>query len=175
MRLLKLHLPQRGEVEVLRSKTSGGGMSTGRARALRSRLTDAERILWARLRQLKIYGVHFRRQAPFENYVVDFACHRAGVIVEIDGGQHGTPEAIVYDRKRTAFLESRGYRVMRVWNNEVFEDPDAVADAVLDFARLPPPDPSPLRYAGSLRAAKGPPDLFLIALQPRVGGGEDGI
>ena len=120
--------------------TSGwGGVSKEHAKHLRSRLTDAERILWRRLRVFKSHGFHFRRQGPFEKYILDFVCHRAKVIIELDGSQHAKEEQIRRDEKRTRFLKSRGYRVMRVWNNDVFENPDGVAEAVLALARSPHP------------------------------------
>ena len=121
------------------SPRAGGGMNKKHAWALRSQLTDPERILWKRLRVLKDRGLHFRRQASFGNYVLDFVCHRAKLIVELDGSQHAKEKQIRQDAKRTTFLESRGYRVMRVWNNDVFENPDGVAEAVLAFALAPHP------------------------------------
>jgi very-short-patch-repair endonuclease len=109
------------------------------ASQLRLNLTDAERILWRRLRVFKSHGFHFRRQAPFENYVLDFVCHRARVVIELDGSQHAEEKQIRHDEKRTKYLTRRGYRVLRVWNSEVFENPDGVAEAVLAFARCPHP------------------------------------
>lgn len=113
-------------------------MSKERARYLRSHPTDAERILWKRLRVFKNYGFHFRRQAPFGPYVVDFACHRAKLIVELDGSHHAEEMQIAHDAKRDRFLKSCGYRVMRVWNNDVFANADGVAEAVLSAARNSP-------------------------------------
>ena len=79
-------------------------MANGFARTLRKNETDAERILWAGLRDFKKVGLHFRRQAPFDRYVADFACHSVKLIVELDGDQHGEVRNIAYDAERTAYL-----------------------------------------------------------------------
>ena len=76
-------------------------MADARARKLRQNATDAERILWSELRDFKRGGMHFRRQAPFDRYVVDFVCHSHKLIVELDGSQHGEDGAIAYDEQRT--------------------------------------------------------------------------
>ena len=119
----------------------GDFMAVTRARALRKSTTEAERVLWRSLRQFKQAGVHFRRQVPIGYYVADFACHRAKVVVELDGSQHGTDDAVDYDSARTAFLESRGYRVMRFWNGEVLTDHARVTEFILAEceSRLSPP------------------------------------
>src|SRR5262249_4390380 len=85
-------------------------------RALRWNSTDAERLLWRSLRRRKTQGVHFRRQAPSLGTPSRIACHRAKVIIELDGSQHGGDVQMQYDGERTGFLESRGYRVLRFWN-----------------------------------------------------------
>lgn len=109
------------------------------ARWLRQNLTDAERILWSRLRDLKQIGLHFRRQVPFGRYVADFCCHSAKLIVELDGDQHGADAAIVYDADRTAYLNSRGYRVLRFANWEVMRELDRVLDNIVQASRSPHP------------------------------------
>jgi very-short-patch-repair endonuclease len=86
------------------------------------------------LRALKPLGFHFRRQAPIGNYIADFVCHRAKVIVEIDGAQHGEPENALRDERRTEFLDSRGYRVLRFWNVEVMEGLEEVVATILRAA-----------------------------------------
>ena len=123
-----------------------GGLrvSIQRARHLRTIATDAERRLWQRLRLSKHHGVHFRRQVPFGRYVADFACHRAKIVVELDGSQHGDEKNVPHDLERTAFLESEGYNVVRVANVDVIANVDGVAEFVLREAleRLgSPPDP----------------------------------
>jgi very-short-patch-repair endonuclease len=112
---------------------AGGGLLQ-RARYLRKHPTEAEYRLWFALRALKPLGFHFRRQAPIGNYIADFVCHRAKVIVEIDGSQHGEPENVLRDERRTEFLDSRGYRVLRFWNVEVMEGLEEVVATILRAA-----------------------------------------
>ena len=101
-----------------------------RARQLRRSMTDAERKLWWNLRALLAKEFHFRRQATIGPYFVDFACHQRRIVVEVDGSQHMT--RVRSDVARTAFLNSRGYRVLRFWNNEVLQQTDAVMAAIYD-------------------------------------------
>ena len=82
-------------------------------------MTDAERKIWYRLRQIPISNSHFRRQATIGPYFADFACHRLKIVIEIDGSQHGEAEGIARDAERSSYLSSRGYRVLRFWNNDV--------------------------------------------------------
>ena len=114
-------------------------MADQRAQQLRANSTDAERRLWRELRVLKIKGLHFRRQAPMGRYYVDFVCHRAKLVVELDGRQH-SGAAAAYDAKRTEFLRSRGYTVLRFWNFEVMRNRQGVVDAIFTIATLPPPE-----------------------------------
>jgi very-short-patch-repair endonuclease len=100
------------------------------ARRLRKNETDAEQRLWKALRKLSLEGSHFRRQVPIGSYVADFACLSAKLIIEVDGSQHGEPEGLAKDAERTAWLRSQGFRVLRVWNNDVFSNLDGVLDAV---------------------------------------------
>ena len=113
-------------------------MADKRARSLRSKATLPERILWAALRKLKHQDLHFRRQAPFGIYIVDFVCHSAKIIVEVDGSQHGEDKALRYDAERTAFLESEGYRVLRFGNVDAMKNSSGIADAIFAAARPPP-------------------------------------
>jgi very-short-patch-repair endonuclease len=125
----------------------------GQARALRRAPTDAERQLWYLLRSLKPLGLHFRRQAPIGIYIADFAWHTGRLIVELDGSQHGDVRAR-YDERRTQWLESQGYRVLRFWNNDVLKTPRSVAEAVLAASKNPTPNPSP-QGGGEPAAASG--------------------
>jgi len=93
-------------------------------------MTDAERKLWWHLRQLPIAGTHFRRQATIGPYFADFACHERRLVIEVDGGGHAMPDQADSDARRTAFLNSRGYRVLRFWNHEVLNEIDAVLEAI---------------------------------------------
>jgi very-short-patch-repair endonuclease len=91
--------------------------ATKRARTLRRDSTDAERLLWRGLRN-RTFAMHkFRRQHPIGHYFVDFVCVELALIIELDGGQHA--ERVAADEVRTAFLEARGFRVLRFWNNDV--------------------------------------------------------
>ena len=98
------------------------------AHALRTNQTDAETKLWWLLKDRRLRSMKFRRQHPIPPYVVDFYCHDAHLVIEVDGGQHS--EARRYDEERTAFLGSLGIRVMRFWNNEVLQSTDAVLEAI---------------------------------------------
>jgi very-short-patch-repair endonuclease len=98
-----------------------------RARELRNNATEEERLLWYRLRSLRKHGFRFRRQSPFDRYVLDFVCHERLVVVELDGSQHGTPENERSDAIRDAFLRGRGYRTIRIPNWWVKDDPDWVS------------------------------------------------
>jgi very-short-patch-repair endonuclease len=95
-----------------------------RARELRNNATDEERLLWYRLRLLRKQGFRFRRQAPFERYVLDFVCHTKKVVVELDGSQHDVSESKRRDAIRDAALLGRGYRTIRIPNWWVKNDPD---------------------------------------------------
>ena len=101
---------------------------TTKARILRKNSTDAEKGLWQCLRSRQLNGYKFKRQAPIGNYIVDFVCSSAKLIIEIDGGQH--QEQLEYDSIRTAYLESSGYKVVRYWNNEVLTDIESVLTAL---------------------------------------------
>lgn len=100
------------------------------ARRLRKGSTDAEARLWRHLWRIPIEGTHFRRQVPIGPYFADFACHQIGLVIELDGSQHGEDEARRYDAKRTEFLASQGYQVIRFWNHEVLEELEAVLDTI---------------------------------------------
>ncbi|MEQ8404258.1 MAG: endonuclease domain-containing protein [Oceanicaulis sp.] len=109
------------------------------ARALRRRMTDAETILWSRLRRGQLGGWKFRRQHPVGPYIADFACLDGGLIVEVDGATHSTPREIARDARRTAFLQAKGFEVYRAWNIDIYENLEGVLDGVI--AALPPSDP----------------------------------
>jgi very-short-patch-repair endonuclease len=101
-----------------------------RAGELRKEPRPAEVKLWTYLRSLRTQGVHFRRQHAIGNYITDFCAPRSCLIIEVDGSQHLDQKE--YDAARTAFLESRGYRVLRFWNRDVMNDIEGVVDAVLE-------------------------------------------
>ncbi len=101
-----------------------------RAGELRKELTPAEIKLWAYLRTLREDGIHFRRQHAIGPYVVDFCSPRCHLIIEVDGSQHLEQEE--YDAARTAYLESKGYRVLRFWNGDVLNKIKSVMGIVLE-------------------------------------------
>ncbi len=93
--------------------------TTEKARILRKNMTKQERILWTFLRKKNINNLKFRRQYPIGNYIVDFICNEKKLIIEIDGGQHNENKNITYDQERTKYLESKAYKVIRFWNNDI--------------------------------------------------------
>ena len=99
-----------------------------RAKALRRDMTDAERRLWYHLRKRRLGGVKFKRQCLIGPYIVDFVAHDAGLVIEVDGGQHVEHQA--YDAERTRYLERQGYRVLRFWNDECLKQTQGVLDQV---------------------------------------------
>ena len=105
-------------------------MTTTRARQLRARQTEAERLLWLLLRDRRLNGAKFRRQVPIGNYIVDFVCQEAKLIVELDGGQHA--DQVAYDAARSEWLAGVGYRVLRFWNNDLTENEEGVLTAILN-------------------------------------------
>ena len=101
------------------------------ARRLRREQTDAERLLWGHLRDRRLNGFKFRRQAPSAPFIVDFFCVERGLVVELDGSQHGEDRALKYDARRTVVLNAKGLRVVRFWNEDVLKDLRGVLDMIL--------------------------------------------
>lgn len=130
--------------------------SRGLAKGLRRRMTDAEVILWSRLRRNTVYDLRFRRQHPIGPYVADFACVPAHLVVEVDGATHGSDEEVAHDRRRDAYLKKNGWRVMRIWNEDIYKNLDDMLDMI--FRLIPPP-------SAAARAAS--------ATSPAGGGGKD--
>ena len=112
-------------------------MADGRAKQLRQQPTEAETRLWHRLRRKQLDGLRFRRQSPIGPYIVDFFCPTARLIVELDGGQHADQQT--YDDRRTKWLQERGYRVLRFWNNDVMGNTDGVLAEIQRAAGKSPP------------------------------------
>lgn len=101
-----------------------------RARRLRTAATDAERLLWQRLRRTQLHGVQFYRQRPLGDYIVDFFAPRVGLVVEVDGGGHFEPECMHRDAVRTSALDAMGLTVLRYDNLQVLQQTDAVVEAI---------------------------------------------
>ena len=95
---------------------------------MRHTATDAEHLMWQILRAKRFMNLKFRRQHVIERYIVDFYCHEIGVVIELDGSQHGMDDAVEYDAERTKFLEALGLKVIRYWNNDVLGQTDVVLD-----------------------------------------------
>jgi very-short-patch-repair endonuclease len=122
-----------------------------RARALRNGRTDAEGLLWRKLRDLNGRGYHFRRQVPFRGYTLDFAEHSACIVIELDGSQHGLSEQRERDDTRDAVLSEQGYLVLRFSNVEVFRELERVTDIIFREVERRRPPPEALRASTSPR------------------------
>ena len=101
------------------------------ARQMRGALTDAETIMWSRLKGRGLGGWRFRRQHPIGPFIADFACASAKLVVEVDGATHSSPVERSYDQARTNYLEARGWTVLRVWNTDVYDNLNGVLDTIL--------------------------------------------
>ena len=127
-----------------------------RARELRRAQTDAEALLWWRLRDRRLGGCKFRRQHAIGPFVADFVCPDRKLIMELDGRQHA--ERVTYDDALTAWLRARGYVVRRYWNDDVLVNVDSVLEDILmhlspPVAATPHPDPLPARGERESRGA----------------------
>jgi very-short-patch-repair endonuclease len=118
------------------------------AKSLRSHQTEAEQRLWYHLRAHRFMEMKFKRQKPIGRYIVDFICVERQLIIELDGGQHA--EQLAYDRQRDAWLRSKGYTVLRFWNNEVMQQLEGVLEQIRLTLTAPAP-PAPLPQAGEGR------------------------
>jgi very-short-patch-repair endonuclease len=110
-------------------------MNVDRARGLRLGMTEAEQTLWYRVRNRQLDGCKFRRQHSIDRFVVDFVCAERMLVVELDGGQH--LEQQEYDEARTRYLQTKGYRVLRFWNNDVLTNIESVLEAVMGALASP--------------------------------------
>ncbi|MGJ0516828.1 MAG: endonuclease domain-containing protein [Methylomicrobium sp.] len=99
-----------------------------KARSLRKSQTNVEQLLWQQLRNKRLCNYKFRRQFPIAPYITDFICLELKLIIELDGGQHANQTR--YDDQRTLFLEQRGFKVVRFWNNDVIDNMSGVLEAV---------------------------------------------
>ena len=116
--------------------------TTRKARALRGNTTPAENQLWQHLRKTQIPKYKFTRQYPIGPYIVDFCCRESRLIIELDGGHHATQQEA--DIARQQDLEAHGYRVIRFWNNEVFENIEGVLFKIVEELENSNPHPNPL-------------------------------
>ena len=122
-----------------------------RAKTFRRVMTSAERKLWYALRAHRLDDLGFRRQVPLGRYILDFVCHDRGLVVEVDGGQHFSSSR-ARDAVRDRWLNTQGYRVIRIPNNEVLGNLPGVLEFLLSVAAnspLPPCGGARPRFARS--------------------------
>ncbi len=151
------------------------GAKTILARQLRKNETAAEKKLWQELRNRKLDGHKFIRQAPAGHYIADFLCREQKVIVEVDGATHSADAEIASDKRRTAHLEQLGYKIIRLQNSEVLQAMDQATMAIREaLAHSPSPAPlaagRPLPRAGEVEGAGHP--LPLAGEDSREAAGE---
>jgi len=102
------------------------------SRQLRENMTDAERHLWAKIRMKQLKGYQFYRQKPIGDYIVDFFCPRAKLVIEVDGSQHFSDEITEYDRIRNEYLGSLGLRVLRFTNINVLTHIEGIVESIIE-------------------------------------------
>ena len=123
-----------------------------RAKGMRSAPTPAEHRLWQILRAKRLAGHKFKRQLPIDHYIADFVCVQRRLIVEVDGGQHSESRS---DELRDAYLKAQGFRILRFWNNDIFENEEGVLTSILVALTAPLPArlqravPPPLEGGGT--------------------------
>ena len=105
------------------------------SRDLRNNMTDAEQLLWQKLRRKQILGLQFYRQKPLLNFIVDFYCPAANLVIECDGGQHFTDEGLDADRVRDEALAQLGLRVLRFDNRQILTEIDVVVEKIYCMVR----------------------------------------
>lgn len=98
------------------------------AKIMRQNATDAEHLMWQLLRAKRFMNLKFRRQHVIKPYIVDFYCHELGLVIELDGSQHGADDVIEYDTERTKFLEALGFKVVHYWNNAILSQADVLLE-----------------------------------------------
>ncbi len=124
------------------------------ATTLRKNMTKAETYLWQRIRRKQL-NAKFRRQQKIGNYIVDFVCFENRLVIEVDGGQHCERP---YDKARDEWLVKQGFRVLRLWNNDIIQNIDGVLKVIADNispSPLSPPVKGGERCRGKLPAKKG--------------------
>ena len=147
--------PSAGEGQPTRSggrERARKGILRDRAKQMRSESTPAEHRLWQMLRAKRLAAYKFKRQLPVDHYIADFACLARRVIVEVDGGQHADSPG---DARRDTYLQAKGFRVLRFWNDDIFNNEEGVLTSILDALQAPLPArlgraaPPPLKGGGT--------------------------
>ena len=137
-----------------------------RAKQLRREMTGCEKRLWFALKAHRAGGAHFRRQVPIGVYIVDFVCHQARLIVEVDGDQHSIGRQLTSDLRRDSWFEIEGYRTLRFSNWQVMNEFESVVLTIAAAAQgllgpaeggMPPSQPSPTRGEGSRASSSDGP------------------
>jgi very-short-patch-repair endonuclease len=123
----------------MHGQTSPFILQDKKQRELRRRATDAETLLWRRLRNRALAGRKFRRQHPYDAFILDFVCLECRVVVEADGGQHAGSRA---DSWRDHVLRDAGFKVLRFWDNDILTRTDEVLEAILEALDVPDVEPS---------------------------------
>lgn len=123
------------------------------AKSMRRVMTDAELKLWNDLRAHRLMGMGFRRQVPIGAYIADFVCSKHRIIVEVDGSQHGDNAVAIHDEARSAYLRSRGWTMLRFWNDDVLRDIDGVCRHIVIAAGIMAKDAGEQAEAISRREA----------------------
>ena len=136
--------PLAGEGQLSRSDSRERGRRISklrsRAKEMRSQPTEAEHRLWQLLRAHRFSGYKFKQQVPLDFYIVDFVCFARRLIIEVDGGQHAESSG---DARRDAYLKAQGFRILRFWNNDIFENEEGVGELIFRLC-VCPLSPTPL-------------------------------
>ena len=102
------------------------------SRKLRKEMTEAEKKLWQYLRAKQVFGIKFRRQQQINNYIVDFYCPSKRIIIELDGGQHANN---IKDKERDKFMEDKGIKVIRIWDNDIMNNIEGVMEHIMNIIK----------------------------------------
>ena len=145
--------PLAGEGQLSRSESRERGRRKAKlrnhAKAMRSQPTGAEHRMWQLLRAHRFAGFKFKRQEPLDFYIADFVCFAARLIIELDGSQHADS---AYDERRDRYLKAQGFRIIRIWNNDLFTNEEGVAELILSVLETPP---LPAQPAAELSLSRG--------------------
>jgi very-short-patch-repair endonuclease len=106
-----------------------------RSRGLRNNQTEAEKILWSKLRNRQVDNTKFRRQFPIGNYILDFVSLEKKLIIELDGEQHNFYFRQVRDKTRSEWFENQGFKLLRFWNNDVIKNTEGVLETIMTFLK----------------------------------------
>jgi very-short-patch-repair endonuclease len=137
-----------------------------RRRELRRNQTEAEKMIWSRLRNGLFLGMKFFRQYSIGPYIVDFYCPKRRLAIELDGGQHAEDDTRRYDAERSAYLRTQGIKVMRFWNNDVLIDTEAVLAELIE--RITPPNPHYLKRGMERKMTRYSDRGLIVTLEYRI-------